>query len=112
MDRLLRWTSERLIRTGNLRVTTAGGCSFTVGNGAGTPVAIRFTSPAAQLGILTHPELRFGEAYMDGGIIVERGSIADVLAVLLAQSTERSPRGSARIPWLARFLYRRLMQLN
>jgi cyclopropane-fatty-acyl-phospholipid synthase len=112
MDRLLRWAAEKLIRTGNLRVTSAGGSSFTLGDGTGTPVAIRFSSPAAQLGVLTHPELRFGEAYMESGIIVERGSIADVLAILLAQSQERSPPGLARIPWLARFLYRRLMQLN
>ncbi len=112
MDRFLRWALGSLIRAGNLRVTTAGGSTFVLGDGTGTPVAIRFTTRAAERAVLTHPELRFGEAYMDGGIIVERGSIADVLAILLGQSPDGSAPGWARIPWLARFLYRRLTQLN
>src|SRR6202795_3845843 len=112
MDRLLRWALESLIRVGNLRVTTAGGSTFTFGDGSGKPVAIRFASRAAERGILIHPELRFGEAYMDGGIVVEQGSIADVLAVVLGQSRDGGPPPWGRMQWLARFLYRRLTQLN
>jgi cyclopropane-fatty-acyl-phospholipid synthase len=112
MDRLLRWALERLIRVGNLRVTTAGGSTFTFGDGSGKPVAIRFASRAAERGVLIDPELRFGEAYMDGGIVVEQGSIADVLAVVLGQSRDGGPPLWARMRWLARFLYRRLTQLN
>jgi cyclopropane-fatty-acyl-phospholipid synthase len=112
MDRLLRWAFERLIRAGNLRVTSAGGSTFAFGDGAGKPVAIRFTSRVAERGVLIDPELRFGEAYMDGGIIVEQGSIADVLAVVLGQRRDGRPPIWARIRQLARFLYRRLTQLN
>jgi cyclopropane-fatty-acyl-phospholipid synthase len=112
MDRLLRWALERLIPVGNLRVTTAGGSTFTFGDGSGKPVAIRFASRAAERGVLIDPELRFGEAYMDGGIVVEQGSIADVLAVVLGQSRDGGPPLWARMRWLARFLYRRLTQLN
>jgi len=103
---------ERLIRAGNLRVTTAGGSTFTVGDGSGKPLAIRFASRAAERGVLMHPELRFGEAYMDGGVIVEQGSIADVLAVVLGQRRDTGPPIWARMRRLARFLYRRLTQLN
>src|SRR5271166_2167493 len=112
MHRLLRWALERLIRAGNLRVTTAGGSTFTLGDGSGKPLAIRFASRAAERGVFIDPELRFGEAYMDGGIIVEQGSIADVLAVVLGQRRDSGPPIWARMRWLARFLYRRLTQLN
>jgi cyclopropane-fatty-acyl-phospholipid synthase len=112
MDRLLRWALERLIRAGNLRVTTAGGSTFTLGDGSGKPVAIRFASRAAERGVFIDPDLRFGEAYMDGGIIVEQGSIADVLAVVLGQRRDAGPPIWARMRWLARFLYRRMTQLN
>src|SRR5229473_3711718 len=112
MDRLLRWAFERLIRAGNLRVTSAGGSTFTFGDGTGTPVAIRFTTRAAERGVLIDPELRFGESYMDGGIIVEQGSIADVLAIVLGQRRDGRPPTWARMQWLARFLYRRLTQFN
>ena len=48
MDRLLRTAFERLIRTGNLRVITAGGATFTCGDGTGRPAAIRFATRAAE----------------------------------------------------------------
>jgi cyclopropane-fatty-acyl-phospholipid synthase len=112
MDRLLRWALQKVIRTGNLRVTTADGSTFTVGDGTGKSLAVRFATRRAERGFLTYPELRLGEAYMDGGIVIEQGSIADVLAVLMGQGDDGSPPMWARVPLLARFLYRRLTQLN
>jgi cyclopropane-fatty-acyl-phospholipid synthase len=110
MDRLLRMALKDVIRVGNLRLTTARGSTFTCGDGSGRPVAIRFTSRAAERGILLDPELKFGEAYMDGGIVVERGSIADVLAIVLGQRRDAPPW--AQLQWLLRYLHRRLKQFN
>jgi cyclopropane-fatty-acyl-phospholipid synthase len=112
MDRLLRVALDRLIRAGNLRVTSAAGASLTFGDGSGQPVAIRFTTRAAELGILFDPELKFGEAYMNGGIVVEHGSIADVLAIVLGQRRDGRPPAWGRPQRLARYLYRRLQQFN
>jgi cyclopropane-fatty-acyl-phospholipid synthase len=110
MDRLLRMALNSVIRVGNLRVITAGGSMLTCGDGSGRPAAIRFTSRAAERGILTDPELKFGEAYMDGGIVVEQGSIADVLAIVLGQRHDGPVW--ARLQWLLRYLHRRLKQFN
>ena len=110
MDRLLRAAFGKLIRIGNLRVTTARGSSFILGDGTGSPAAIRFTTPAAERAVLVDPELRFGEAYMDGGILVEQGSIADVLAIVLGQ--RRDLPAWARLRWLVRYLHRRFKQFN
>ena len=112
MDRLLRAALERFIRAGNLRVTTAGGSTFTLGDGTGTPVAIRFTTRAAERGVLIDPEVKFGEAYMDGTVVVEQGSIAEVLAVVLDQCVGGKPPFWARTQWLLRYLHRRLQQFN
>ena len=112
MDRLLRTAFERLIRAGNLRVTTAGGSTFTCGDGTGRPVAIRFTTRAAERAVLVDPELKFGEAYMDGSIVVEQGTIADVLAIVLGQHRADRLPPWARLQWLARYLHRRLQQFN
>ena len=112
MDRLLRVALEKLIRAGSLRVTTADGSTFTLGDGSGAPVAIRFTTRAAQRNILIDPELKFGEAYMDGGVVIEQGSIADVLAIVLGQDRDGRPPAWARPQWLVRYLYRRLTQFN
>ena len=110
MDRLLQFLLSRFIRRGTFRVTTSRGRAFTFGDGTGTPVAVRFTTRAAELGILLDPELKFGEAYMDGTLVVEQGTIADVLAIALGQKSEVP--NWARPQWLLRYIGRRLAQFN
>jgi len=60
--------------------------------------------------VLFDPELKLGETYMDGTLIVEQGSIADVLALLLGQ--ERLDARNWALPRALRYLFRRLQQLN
>jgi cyclopropane-fatty-acyl-phospholipid synthase len=112
LDRLLQSAFGRIVRTGTLQVTTVSGCAFALGDGTGPPLALRFASRAAEIGILLDPELKFGEAYMDGTLTVEEGSIADVLALVMAQASVRRPSRWARPQWLVRYLGRRLRQLN
>jgi len=112
MDRLLGHLLKRFVRRGNLRLTTAGGTTFMIGDGSGPLVAVRFTSRAAQFAVLIDPELRLGEAYMDGGFAVEQGSIADVMAILLGQRPDGMPPEWAQPQWIVRYLHRRLQQFN
>ena len=111
MERLLRVALKSLIRRGSLRVTTAGGGTFTVGDGSSPQVAVRFVTAAALRGVLTDPDLKRGEAYMNGELVVEQGSIADLLALVLSQTPGQTP-GWARLQFLARYLWRRLQQMN
>jgi cyclopropane-fatty-acyl-phospholipid synthase len=110
VDRLLFIFLRRFIRCGSLTVTTARGRTCTFGDGTGRPVAVRFTSAAAQRAALLDPELKLGEAYMDGTFVVERGSIAELLALLLRQ--ERLGARNWALPRLLRYLFRRLQQFN
>jgi cyclopropane-fatty-acyl-phospholipid synthase len=110
MDRLLKFLLKTFIRRGTFRVTTSRGTVLSFGDGTGRPVSVRFASRAAEWGILLDPELKFGEAYMDGTFLVEQGSIADVLAIMLGQNTD-VPHW-ARLQGLLRYLYRRLSQFN
>jgi cyclopropane-fatty-acyl-phospholipid synthase len=112
MDRLLELLLRRFVRRGSLRFTTARGSVFTVGDGKGPTVAIRFMTKAAQRGVLLDPELKLGEGYMDGTLRVEQGTIADLLAIVLGQTTDGMPPNWARLQWWLRFFYRRLQQLN
>jgi cyclopropane-fatty-acyl-phospholipid synthase len=110
VDRLLFTFLRKFIRRGSFTVTTANGRTCTFGDGTSAPVAVRFASAAAQRAVLFDPELKLGEAYMDGTLIVTRGSIADVLALLLRQET-LSARNWA-LPRALRYLFRRLQQFN
>ena len=110
MDRLLQFLLKTFVRRGDFQATTSRGTVLTFGDGTGQPVAVRFASRAAEWGILLDPELKLGEAYMDGTFVVEQGSIADVLAICLGQNSEL-PHW-ARPQYLIRYLARRLAQFN
>jgi cyclopropane-fatty-acyl-phospholipid synthase len=111
VDRLLLILLGRFIRRGSFTLTTAAGLTYKFGDGSGSPVAVRFTTAKAQRAVLLDPELKLGEAYMDGTLVVERGSIADVIGVLLRQDRVSAPTW-ARPPRIVRYLLRRLQQFN
>jgi cyclopropane-fatty-acyl-phospholipid synthase len=49
---------------------------------------------------------------MDGSMIVEHGSIADVLSLAMSQQEAHKPPRWARVQWLARYTWRRIQQFN
>jgi cyclopropane-fatty-acyl-phospholipid synthase len=110
MDRLLRYFLGQFIRRGTMRFTTASGAQFSCGDGTGEPVAVRFLTRDAERRVLLNPELALGEIYMEGTFVVENGSIADALAILLNQP-DMLPRW-ARLQWWLRYLIRHAQQFN
>jgi cyclopropane-fatty-acyl-phospholipid synthase len=110
MDRLLRSFLSRFIRRGSMTFTTADGDKFTCGDGTGEPVRARFRTTDAARRVLLNPELALGEVYMDGSFVIEQGTIADALAILMGQP-DALPTW-AKPHWWARFLIRRIRQFN
>jgi len=110
MDRLLRYFLEQFIRRGAMTFTTASGAKFTCGDGTGHHVSARFLTADAERRILLNPELALGEVYMEGAFVVENGSIADALAILMDQP-EILPRW-AKLQWWLRYLVRHIRQFN
>jgi cyclopropane-fatty-acyl-phospholipid synthase len=108
MDWLLRLAMAHVTR-GNLQVTSARGATLPFGDGSGPPVAVRFTSAGAQRRVLLNPDLRLGEAYMDGTFVVDRGSIAEFVDLVGNRPS---------LPWWAlpvaglHYLWRRISQYN
>jgi cyclopropane-fatty-acyl-phospholipid synthase len=83
---------------------------FICGDGTGQLVSVRFVTRAAERRILLNPELHLGEAYTDGSFLVENGSIADALEILMGQP-EMVPHW-AKPQWWLRYLGRRISQFN
>ena len=68
----------RLIRTGRLTLVTAGGEEHVFGGTApGPDVAIKLHDPALAWKLFLKPELASGEAYMDGTLTIERGTLRE-----------------------------------
>ena len=110
MDRLLRRFLGTFIRRGTMVFTTASGEKFSCGDGTGEPVFARFLTPAAERRVLMNPELALGEIYMDGEFVIEKGSIAGALRILLGQP-DMLPRW-AKPQWWMRYLLRHIGQFN
>ena len=110
MDRLLRHFLGRFIRRGSITFTTANGKNLPAAMEPASPVSARFLTKEAQRRILLHPELALGETFMDGSFVIEQGSIADALAILMDQPGVLP--GWAKPQWWARYLFRHVRQLN
>jgi cyclopropane-fatty-acyl-phospholipid synthase len=82
-EKLLAAAFTRAVRRGTLELTTAGGRRSTFGDGGEPRVAIRFTDTPAQMALCLHPELKLGELFMDGRLVVETGTIFELLQLLL-----------------------------
>ncbi len=85
----------KLIKQGTLAITYSDGVKEVLGAPmAGWPnVAIRLTDKAAPRAIVSNPELGAAEAFMDGRLIMEQGSIWD-LVMLVGAHTALEKHGS------------------
>ena len=102
---------RRSIRCGQLDVTFPNGDVETFGCKGDAIIQIRFTSEAWLRGILLDPELQLGNAYMDGGLILESGDLYELLDLIWSNIVAPGQTG-ADIPALLRKTFRALAQFN
>lgn len=104
----------RLVRTGSLEITFADDVTKRYGDGGLPFVRVRLRDRASERRLILNPALALGEAYMDGGMVVDEGTIYDFLQVLLSDALD----SDAVLPFLVlplrrwRLLKRRLDQRN
>jgi len=106
---------ERLVRKGALTVRDWTGRERRYGDaGSGPSVSIAIADPATDRRIFLNPYLALGEAYMDGGLVVEKGDIADLLELLCSNMGSDLATGHPlhRALRHLRRAYRRLQQYN
>ena len=93
---ILERLARRYMRVGNLQVTH-NGRTRPFGDGTGPEVAVELAR-GAEARIALNPELRFGEAYMDGSLRILRGDIYDFLAVV-GRNLEFMPDRQRQAAW-------------
>jgi cyclopropane-fatty-acyl-phospholipid synthase len=87
---------KRFVREGSLRVIDAAGRSHAVGDGTKPRATIRLTSKRLEYTLALNPSLAVGEAFMEGTLRVEDGTLYDFLDV-----AARNFDNVGRLPWLA-----------
>jgi cyclopropane-fatty-acyl-phospholipid synthase len=100
---------RKVIREGSLTVRLPGGQALTLGDGTGTPVTVAIATHRWLARIAANPSMGVGEAYMDGGLVLERGTMAD-LVDLIGRNAKYRPL--KRAGPLARWWLDRRLQAN
>ncbi|HET7410805.1 MAG TPA: cyclopropane-fatty-acyl-phospholipid synthase family protein [Paracoccaceae bacterium] len=76
---------RKAVKSGTLELRGPGGYVGRFGGDApGPEVALRVMDPSLDWKIALHPELRAAEAIMDGGLVVEEGSIHDFVTLFIS----------------------------
>jgi cyclopropane-fatty-acyl-phospholipid synthase len=99
---------DRLICSGRLTVVDAGGGTRTFGPGGTPAVTVRLHDRALAWRLLANPGLAVGEAYMDGTLTIEEGTLHEFLHLCTAKAQEHEVHLGHRISeWLEKPLRHR-----
>jgi cyclopropane-fatty-acyl-phospholipid synthase len=103
--RILPRLLDRAIRKGRLELIGPAGGRWSFGDGDGPSAAIRVTDPAYDWRIALHPDLHAPEAYMDGALVMERGSVYDLIHLFYLNKPhfDAAPQARAKRRALRRF---------
>jgi cyclopropane-fatty-acyl-phospholipid synthase len=112
MNTVFKRFLNRSIRTGRLEIVDPEGNRHIFGDGSGPPVRLRITTAKAEVGLVLNPELKLGEAFTDGELIVEAGSIYGLLELLFNNLATTHPTWPATVFAASRYVTRRLRQIN
>jgi cyclopropane-fatty-acyl-phospholipid synthase len=77
---------DRIVVFGTLTVIDPAGRAHVFGPGSEPAVTVRIRDTATLLRIWLNPSLAVGEAYMDGGLTIERGTLRDFLSICVNAS--------------------------
>jgi cyclopropane-fatty-acyl-phospholipid synthase len=92
---------QKTVREGDLTIRLPGGRTLRLGDGSGPPLVARIASPMWAARIAAKPGLGVGEAYVEGGLVLEQGDVADFIDLIGANAKfkKRKKRGPLR-RWL------------
>src|SRR5260221_14701815 len=112
MNTLLHRFLSRVIVERSLEVVDSDGKTHRFGDGSANTIRVRFTAAASERDVVLQPDLKLGEEYMNGGIVMESGSIFDLLELAQVNLKRLTPPWWFRINTILNYLVRRLHQIN
>ncbi len=95
---------EGVVREGDLTLKLPGGRELRLGDGTGPRLVARISSAAWAARIAAKPGLGVGEAYMDGGLVLEEGRIDQFIDLIGANAKNQKRRRGGFRRWLRKTL--------
>lgn len=111
-EKLLQQVFAPLVKTGRLEVTTPSGKALIFGDGGQPQARLRFADRRAVIALLRDPDLNFGELFMQQRLLVEQGTVYDVLELVLRGARHVPVSATVRLLDAWRMKLRPLLQNN
>lgn len=111
-ERLIDEVFSRVIKKGSLNIIDAFGQQHKFGNEKSPDVTIRLLDSELHHKIALNPELFIGEAFMEGRLLVEKGTLKQFFEIMYSNTSTKMPSGWLRMIEVGNFFSRRLQQLN
>ena len=111
-EKLLQQVFAPLVKTGRLEVITPSGKALIFGDDGQPQARLRFADRRAVLALLRDPDLNFGELFMQQRLLVEQGTVYDVLELVLRGARHVPVSATVRLLDAWRMKLRPLLQNN
>jgi len=99
---------DRFLTTGHLTLIDANGRAYDYARSPGPSVTVRLHDPSLHWKLAVYPSLYVGEAYTDGTLTIEKGTLRDFLRILLLSEMKLGERSWVRVlNRIKRWFYRR-----
>ena len=108
---LLSHMLTRIVQTGRLTVIDPSGRRHVFGPGGLPEVAVRLHNRALLWKLALNPALYVGEAYMDGSLTIEEGSLREFLHIGLVRDHRQPQRRQQRAQFRGRRLVHQVVDL-
>lgn len=103
---------EKLLPKGSITLKSPGKAPTTYGKGGGKHLTVRFMDRRVGFEILRNPRLGLGEAYMDGRLIIEDGTILDLLEMIVGANRWEHGGAGRQALKKGKFSLKRLLRRN
>ncbi|MEO7278010.1 MAG: cyclopropane-fatty-acyl-phospholipid synthase family protein [Sphingomicrobium sp.] len=103
---------DGLLPTGSLTLKRPGKPAATYGRGGGRHLTVRFNDRRVAFDIVRNPQLGLGEAFMDGRLVIEDGTILDLLELIVGANRWEAGGSSGKVLERVSGRLKRLMSRN
>jgi cyclopropane-fatty-acyl-phospholipid synthase len=107
--KLLNSMMSKFIKIGSMRVIDADGNEHVYSGEPGPNITLRITDPKLYTSLFFNPELRAGEAYMNGTLLIEEGGIRDLLMLF---AVNRSSLRNQKLQKIVRGTYKKIRKMH
>ena len=103
---------KKILKKGNLVWIKPNGLDFKYGDSTGTPIKMRTTNDFSEIKMMMNPSLHFGESYMNGSLILEEGTIHDLLKLIFVNSRSNDDHWVMKVDKIIRAIRNRIVSSN